>query len=74
MKLKRWLVFTAISDHSLAPLDLNLTPAERELAAHMQAQLRFRLVAENARNHARELYLQAERDYHHSNSTLDGQA
>ena len=29
---------------------------------------------ENARNHARELYLQAERDYHHSNPTLDGQA
>ena len=52
MKLKRWLVFTAISDHSLAPLDLNLTPAERDLAAHMQAQ----------------------RDYHHHNRTLDGKA
>ena len=64
----------AISDRSLAPLDFDLTKAERDLAAHMQAQLRFRLVAENARNHARELYLQAERDYHHHNRTLDGQS
>ena len=65
---------TAIHDHSPAPYEFDLTPAERDRAAHMQAQLRFRLVAENARNHARELYLQAERDYHHSNPKLDGQA
>jgi len=64
----------AISDHSLAPLDFDLTKAERERAAHMQAQLRFRLIAENARNHARELYLAADRDSHHHNRTLDGQA
>lgn len=63
-----------IADHSLAPLDFDLTPAERELAAHMQAQLRFRLVAENARNHARELYQQAERDFHQHNRNLDGQS
>ena len=63
-----------ISDHSLAPMDFDLTPAERALAAHMQAQLRFRLNAKNARNHARELYQQAERDYYHHNRTLDGQA
>ena len=65
---------TAIHDHSPAPYEFDLTPAERDRAAHMQAQLRFRLVAENARNHARELYLQAERDYHAHNRTLDGQA
>ena len=63
-----------ISDHSLPPIEYVIDDNERELIAFMQAQLRFRLVAENARNHARELYLQAERDYHHSNSTLDGQA
>ena len=63
-----------ISDHTPPPIEFSLTPAERDLAAHMQAQLRFRVVAENARNHAREMFLQAERDYHHSNPTLDGQA
>ena len=65
---------TAISDHSLPPFEYAMTKAERDLAAHMQAQLRFRLVAENARNHARELYQQAERDYFNHNRTLDGQA
>ncbi len=65
---------TAIADHSLAPFEYVMTKAERDLAAHMQAQLRFHVVAENARNHAREMYLQAERDYHHSNPKLDGKA
>ena len=63
-----------ISDHSLPPIEYVIDDNERELIAFMQAQLRFRLVAENARNHAREMYLQAERDYHHSNPKLDGQA
>ena len=65
---------TVISDHSLPPIEYVIDDNERELIAFMQAQLRFRVVAENARNHAREMYLQAERDYHHHNRTLDGQA
>ncbi len=63
-----------ISDHSLPPIEYVIDDNERELIAHMQAQLRFRLVAENARNHARDMYQQADRDYHAHNRTLDGQA
>ena len=63
-----------ISDHSLPPIEYVIDDNERELIAFMQAQLRFRVVAENARNNAREMYLQAERDCHHSNPKLDGQA
>lgn len=63
-----------IADHSLPPLDFVLSQKERDLAAHMQAQLRFRLIAENTRNHAREMYQQAELDYYAHNRTLDGQS
>lgn len=62
-----------ITDTSLPPIEYVIDDNERELIAFMQAQLRFRLVAENARNHAREMFLQAERDYHQHNRTLDGQ-
>ena len=63
-----------ITDHSPAPLEFAPTPAERERAAHLQAQLRFLREVRNIRDQARALYEQAERDYHHSNPTLDGQA
>ena len=64
----------AISDHSLPPLDFVLTDAEREDAQHKLAEHRYRVDQMNAVNHARELYLAAERDYHHHNRTLDGKA
>ncbi len=56
------------------PIPFELTAAEREDAQHKLAEHRFKVDQVNAVNKARELYMAAERAYHHHNRTLDGQS
>ena len=72
------------------PIAFDLTPSEREAAAFAQVQLRWDAMVKNAKGKptnvipvpmdepsepsASEMYLAAERAYHHHNRTLDGQA
>lgn len=64
-------VESSISDHSLSPIDYDPSAASDDVRAWFTLQKYQR---ELAARMAREIYEQAERDYHHHNRNPDGQS